>query len=296
VPSGEQVPLLRLAWLSDAAPAAGFDTEIVLVPRAGTDVDDLLAGIAAQVCDRLLELPALAQITVEDDAVTAVRGDGEIRFNPTDSPIPGAGNVWREAVTGDVRWLGRDTRDGGRVAATEERLYRDPETLRTPTPTDIDISVPARVIAPLPVTPDRRHLMPGVDVGTLAPGYVELVRAFSPAQRPGFVPRALPRNSVDARLLESIGEELAANAWRSWPTPTCPARSSVRRSWPSAHARSGWPTSPRKSRTSTVPRRGGRSSTRRWLPSSRPAPTPRNSGRCPSPGLTDVATWGRADW
>jgi hypothetical protein len=213
VPSGEQVPLLRLAWLSDAAPAAGFDTEIVLVPRAGTDVDDLLAGIAAQVCDRLLELPALAQITVEDDAVTAVRGDGEIRFNPTDSPIPGAGNVWREAVTGDVRWLGRDTRDGGRVAATEERLYRDPETLRTPTPTDIDISVPARVIAPLPVTPDRRHLMPGVDVGTLAPGYVELVRAFSPAQRPGFVPRALPRNSVDARLLESIGEELAANAW-----------------------------------------------------------------------------------
>ncbi|HNP57284.1 MAG TPA: hypothetical protein PK331_12220 [Gordonia sp. (in: high G+C Gram-positive bacteria)] len=213
VPSDEPVPLLRLAWLSDEAPATEFDTEIVLVPRAGIDVDDLLEGIAEQVCDRLLELPALAQITVGDVAVTAVRGDGEIRFEPVDSPIPGARNVWREAITGDVRWLGLDTKVGGRVAATEERLYRDPETLRTPTPTDIEISVPARVIAPLPVTPDRRHLMPGVNVGTLAPGYIALVRAFSPAQRPGFVPRALPRNSVDARLLESIGEELATNAW-----------------------------------------------------------------------------------
>lgn len=227
-PSGEPVPLLRLAWLSDEPPAPGFDTEIVLVPRAGIDVDDLLVGIAGQVCDRLLELPALTQISVGEDTVTAVRGDGEFRFEPADSTIPGAGSLWREAATGDVRWLARpagsrytdsasasSALDHRIVAATEERLYRDPETLRTPTPTDIEISVPARVIAPLPVTPDRRHLMPGVDVGVLAPGYVELVRAFPPAQRPAFVPGALPRNSVDARLLEAIGEELATSAWVS---------------------------------------------------------------------------------
>ena len=76
VPSDEPGAVCDCA-VSDEAPATEFDTEIVLVPRAGIDVDDLLEGIAEQVCDRLLELPALAQITVGDVAVTAAwrRGD-----------------------------------------------------------------------------------------------------------------------------------------------------------------------------------------------------------------------------
>ncbi len=197
--AGQHPPLLRLAWTVQQAPADGFDTEIVLVPSAGVDLDALVSGIAAQTCDRLLELPALAQIMVDGESITVVRGDGTISFDPSDAPFPGAGAVWREARAGDVRWLS-DGRD-------------HPEVLRTPTPTDIEISVPARVIAPLPITPDRRHLMPGVDVGALAPGYVALVRAVAPALRPGLVPRALGRNAVDARLLEAIGAALRTAAW-----------------------------------------------------------------------------------
>ncbi|MFT4200368.1 sacsin N-terminal ATP-binding-like domain-containing protein [Gordonia sp. (in: high G+C Gram-positive bacteria)] len=202
---GLEPPLLRLAWSGADGPREGFDTEIVLTLRTGVDVDALLADIAVQACDRLLELPALGEIAVADDAVVAVRKGGEIRFDVRGTPLPGAGDVWREAVTGDVRWLladGADPADG-----------RPVEVLRTPTPTDIELSVPARVIAALPVTPDRRHLMPDVDVAVLAPGYVELVKALAPRRRPALVPRALGRNPVDTRLLEAIGDELKVGAW-----------------------------------------------------------------------------------
>ncbi|QKT06369.1 hypothetical protein HUN08_03545 [Gordonia sp. X0973] len=186
LPDGLDAPLLRLAWAGDAAPAEGFDTEIVVLPRTGVDVDALLAEMAAQARDRLLELPALAEITVGEATVTAGEAAAE----------------WFEVATGDIRWLAPIAK---RPAA--------PEVLRTPTPTDIDISVPARVIATLPVTPDRRHLMPGVDVGVLAPGYAALVAALPPARRPGFVPRALGANPVDARLLETVLDALGKTAW-----------------------------------------------------------------------------------
>ncbi|GAB10359.1 hypothetical protein GOARA_056_01070 [Gordonia araii NBRC 100433] len=203
--TGEDAPLLRLAWPGDTGPAEGFDTEIVVFPRAGVDVDALLAGIADQVCDRLLELPALGEVTVDGARVTAVRDDGLVRFEPPDA-VPGADRVWRAVVTGDVRWCADESGSAGTAQAPVELL-------RTPTPTDIELSVRARVIAALPVTPDRRHLMPGVDVGVLAPGYLELVRAVAPKRRPGFVPRALGRNPADARLLEAIAEQLREHAW-----------------------------------------------------------------------------------
>ncbi|MFT3899165.1 MAG: hypothetical protein QM728_02835 [Gordonia sp. (in: high G+C Gram-positive bacteria)] len=200
--AGERAPLLRLAWSGDGRPADGFDTEIVLHPRAGVDVDDLLADIADQACDRLLELPAMGTVRVGDASVTARRDDGAITFEPADA-LPGADAVWREAVDGDVRWLVRTPLPGA----------GEPEVLRTPTPTDIALSVPARVIAALPVTPDRRHLMPGVDVGVIAPGYLELVRGLPGDQRPALVPRALGLGPVDTRLLEAIGDVLRVGAW-----------------------------------------------------------------------------------
>lgn len=197
----EAVPLLRLAWLGQTPPTGGFDTEIVLWPREGVNTDELLADIAEQACDRLLELPSLSEITVGDSSVTVVRAGGLIRFESA-TAMPGAGLVWREAVTGGVRWL-----------RPRAGLPEHPEVLRTPTPTDIEISVPARVIARLPVTPDRRHLMPGVDVGVVAPGYLALVLALDPADRPALVPRGMGRNPVDGRLLAAIGDELRSNAW-----------------------------------------------------------------------------------
>ncbi|GED96911.1 sacsin N-terminal ATP-binding-like domain-containing protein [Gordonia crocea] len=204
-------PLLRLAWIGETGPSAGFDTEIVLVPREGVDTEQLLDACADQACDRLLELPALAEITVGDATVRAVRGADTVRFEPPAS-LPGAETVWHEAVwrsgaTGPVRWL-RPMADP-HVGAT--RVGDD--VLRTPTPTDIEISVPARVIAPLPVTPDRRHLMPGVDVGILAPGYLALVQMTASGSRPALVPRGLGRNRVDTRLIEAITDELRDHAW-----------------------------------------------------------------------------------
>ncbi|GAB3132218.1 molecular chaperone Hsp90 [Tsukamurella serpentis] len=172
----EQVAVMRLPYPVATAPRAGYDTEVVLI---GAD-PALLGEFTEQALDLLLDLPALAAITV-----------GERRFERPD------------LVTGygpHARWV---------IGADARRLH-------APTVTDEPLTLPVRVIADLPTTPDRRHLHPGADIALAARGYA----AFLAEQDDPMAllpPRTPPAGAVDALLREAIEDELRGHPWLTGP-------------------------------------------------------------------------------
>ncbi|WP_232851792.1 sacsin N-terminal ATP-binding-like domain-containing protein [Nocardia acididurans] len=346
-------PALRLAWPLDAAPASGFDSEIVLTLRAEVDSAALLAGMRAEAVDLLLELPVLQRIRIgADELVSTVRdlgaedihgaaatdrtdaldaalaalpdpdlgavsalmdpdsgatstpagadlgaapglagadlgaapglagadsttpaartastaeGDsGVVQLDllsmgedETDTPrssasrvaepeqpttagglggrhlpdaaAPGARGsfagtgtpglqelritgdeageqIWWQYRTGRARWL-VPVRDGRAVAAR-------PDVLRAPTRSDEELSLPAILIADVPMQPDRRRLLPGARVAELASGYAEFARALPIRDRLVLVPApGFARSEVDGLLREALVAELRAGEW-----------------------------------------------------------------------------------
>ena len=104
-------------------------------------------------------------------------------------------------------------------------------------PTDIELSLPARCITDLVLTPDRRRVHPDADLTGIADGYVALMRAL-PNRPAGVVPRVgLARNDIDAALTGAVLAEVAAGSWlptvadgdvsprRAECSPTSPSRS-----------------------------------------------------------------------
>ncbi|TWS22956.1 ATP-binding protein [Tsukamurella sputi] len=171
-----EVAAMRLPYPVDTPPRAGFATEVVLV---GAD-PALLAEFAAQAADLLLDLPALVAITVDDDRFTAP-----------------------DLVTGHgphARWV----------------IGADARFLHAPTRTDEPLSLPVRVIADLPTTPDRRRLHPAADVALAARGYAAFVAA-QPDPLRLLPPRRPPAGPVDALLREAIEDELRGHAWVPGP-------------------------------------------------------------------------------
>ncbi|MYR06621.1 hypothetical protein GTV32_09990 [Gordonia sp. SID5947] len=205
-------PLLRLAWPIDATPAPDHDTEIVLHLRDDVSADALLSAARAQVPDLLLELTGLAEISVAGSTTTVDRQppvDGAstrrvvvTRTTPTDR----LARTWIEAERGGTRWL---------VEAGETGpLTLDGDVLRAPTPTDIELSLPARCITDLRLTPDRRHLHPDADIATAATGHADLMTALPASWRPELIPvPARARNRDDAALIDAVLGELRETAW-----------------------------------------------------------------------------------
>ncbi|MGX9297389.1 sacsin N-terminal ATP-binding-like domain-containing protein [Tsukamurella paurometabola] len=172
----DEVAAMRLPYPVDTPPRAGFATEVVLV---GAD-PALLAEFAGQAADLLLDLPALAAVTVGDE-----------RFTTPD------------LVTGHgphARWV----------------IGADARVLHAPTRTDEPLTLPVRVIADLPTTPDRRRLHPDADVALAARGYAAFVAA-QPDPMPLLPPRRPPAGPVDALLREAVEDELRGHAWVPGP-------------------------------------------------------------------------------
>ncbi|GAA1481309.1 molecular chaperone Hsp90 [Gordonia sinesedis] len=223
------VPLLRLAWPVDRRPRAGFDTEVVLfldadLAAGGDGTARLLADVRGQATDLLTELPSLHRMTVGDEIVEVQRRPVDLpglaadatvtdlvvtttREPRDDEPAVAASTVWREVSRGGTRWQVR-LDDGGRVVASGGDL------LRAPTPTDIELSLPARCITRLPLTPDRRHLHPAAEIDGAAAGYTDLMLAVDPADRLALVPAPhRARGATDARLIDAVLTELRDAAW-----------------------------------------------------------------------------------
>ncbi|MGC5249102.1 sacsin N-terminal ATP-binding-like domain-containing protein [Gordonia sp. DT219] len=217
---GPRVPLLRLAWSSAGAPRAGFATEIVLGLAEGVVPADLLAAATAQAADLLLALPGLHRIAVADTVFEIDRTDRPDR--PADGLAPGV-RAYRLVVTvatgggpaeqrsftevehGPSRWLVAD--DGQPVGTGRDVLW-------APTPTDIELSLPCRLIARLALTHDRRHIHPDADIASAAAGYVDLIRLAEPADSLALIPRPhRARGGDDARLIDAVLDELRAATW-----------------------------------------------------------------------------------
>ncbi|MFF2552866.1 sacsin N-terminal ATP-binding-like domain-containing protein [Nocardia sp. NPDC058058] len=204
---GEFVPpALRLAWPSAAKPAAGFDSEIVLELRPDVDGDALLAGMRAEAVDLLLELPALQSISIADDEIRCAVTDLDNGLQEVRVTGEWEDRRWWQYRTPHARWL-LPLREGRPVAVR-------PDVLRAPTRSDEELSLPALLIADIPMQPDRRRLLPGAQVAELASGYADFALALPPADRLVLVPApGFARSEPDTVLREALIAELREHSW-----------------------------------------------------------------------------------
>ncbi|MFC4854253.1 sacsin N-terminal ATP-binding-like domain-containing protein [Actinophytocola glycyrrhizae] len=211
--ASDRVPVLRLPWPTDETPPDGFATEVRLPLRDTVDLD----VFRGQAVDILLSLDALTRIEIDGDVwwrdgagihgpdgVTqwvVVRDHGEL------PPDPGLGAEARLQWT--VCWALR--MDGG-------PLLRDTDVLHAPTPTDERLSLPARLIASLPVEPSRRRVRPGVAtdqvLAAAARAYPRLLDQLEPGDRPKVVPLPrFPLSEVDEKLRDGVLKQLRVTPW-----------------------------------------------------------------------------------
>ncbi|OJF82972.1 hypothetical protein NS14008_32410 [Nocardia seriolae] len=226
-PGGFEPPALRLAWAIEERPAAGFDSEIVLRLREGVDTVALLAEMRAEAADLLLELPALHSIRIGDDEIASTareldHGLTELRITGPDSEV----RTWWQYRAERARWL-LPVRDGRPVAA-------HPDVLRAPTRSDEELSIPALLIADIPMQPDRRRLLPGAHLTALATGYADFVRALPPRDRLVLVPTpGFARSEADGLLREALIADLRDHEWlpirtvHSSPFPNPPSHQQI---------------------------------------------------------------------
>ncbi|MCZ4561242.1 ATP-binding protein [Rhodococcus sp. IEGM 1401] len=196
------VPVLRLAWPVADSPADGFDTEIVLTLRADVAADSFASGLADEAVDLLLELEALDSIEIDGVVIDCSR----IELDDHSSEITIGPRTWRQFATPAARWLAPVV-DGLPVPAP-------PDVLRAPTRSDELLSLPALVIADVPMQPDRRRVLPGVSFDAVAHGYVDFVASLPAASRVSFVPEVgFARSEVDGALRELVFRRLSCAPW-----------------------------------------------------------------------------------
>ncbi|MFD6220549.1 sacsin N-terminal ATP-binding-like domain-containing protein [Nocardia asteroides] len=206
-------PVLRLAWPVPTTPVTGYDTEIVVHLRDEIDSAALLDALRAEAADLLLELPALHRIRINGDEFSSTVEEFG-RDGLTELSITGPDGItqrWWQYRTTRARWL-LPLRAGRPVATA-------PDVLRAPTRSDEELSLPAVLVADIPMQPDRRRLLPGGRLTEIATGYADFARALPPADRLVLVPTpGFARSEADGLLREAVLADLRANAW----LPVCP--------------------------------------------------------------------------
>jgi hypothetical protein len=221
---GGRAPVLRLVWPAQGDPPAGFETEVRLPLRAGIDPSAVLAAFGAEAGDLLLALPWLHRI---DIGHRVLHREGQDPVLVHDGPELRRWRVVRQAgllPATALAGLGPETRpqwslcwalpvgpDGAPIPLTGEVLH-------APTPTAERLTLPARLIATVPVDSSRRHVHPGpaleLLVGAAARAYPQLAGALAPDQRTALVPAAgFPASEVDAALREAVLEALRHAPW-----------------------------------------------------------------------------------
>ncbi|MGY1636594.1 hypothetical protein ACI78V_08060 [Geodermatophilus sp. SYSU D00742] len=226
------VPVLRLPWPATGSPPEGFATEVVLPLRAGSR-DAVRAALAELDPELLLALPGLAAVDVVVDGATrtlAVRDRGT-EADLTDGSRTTTWRLMRR--TGELPaplFADRPVEERARRGYTvtwavplddEGRplTLPLPQRVHAPTPSDEPLTLPARLIAPFPLGPDRRHVLPGpvtdalVDVA--ADAYAELLAALPPdASVLALVPRVgLAGAELDAALGTAVLDRLRTVPW-----------------------------------------------------------------------------------
>ncbi|MGY1753739.1 sacsin N-terminal ATP-binding-like domain-containing protein [Blastococcus sp. SYSU D01042] len=226
------VPVLRLPEPADGAPPEGFATEVVLPLRAGAR-DRVAAALAALDAELLLALPGLREIEVvvdgthrvlsRDGAPPLVRlADGDVvrRWKVTTA----SGELPADLL-GRLRVEERDRRGWSLTWAVPVDDDGVPQPLpgrqvvHAPTPSDEPLGLPVRLIAPFPLGPDRRHVLPGPVTDALVAAAAEAFAgwlAALPADPAllALVPRpALAGAELDAAVCAAVLDRLRGTAW-----------------------------------------------------------------------------------
>ncbi|MGH3999130.1 MAG: sacsin N-terminal ATP-binding-like domain-containing protein, partial [Pseudonocardiaceae bacterium] len=221
---GGQPPVLRLVWPVTGDLPPGFDTEVRLPLRPGIDPDVLLAAFGTEAADLLLALPWLHRIDI-GDRVLCREGDDPVLVH--DGPGLRRWRVARRAGTlpaAALAGLGAEARAEWSLCWA---LPVDPdgaplplvsEVLQAPTPTAEPLTLPARLIATVPVDSSRRHVHPGpaadVVLHTAAEAYPDLAATLAPEHRTALVPApGFPAGEIDAALREAVVEALRHARW-----------------------------------------------------------------------------------
>lgn len=221
---GGRPPVLRLVWPAGGDPPPGFDTEVRLPLRPGTEPDALLAAFADEAGDLLLALPWLHRIDIGD---RVLRREGEDPVLVHDGPGLRRWRVVRRAgllPTAALAGLGAEARPEWSLCWA---LPVDPdgvpvplagEVLHAPTPTAERLTLPARLIGTVPVDSSRRHVHPGpaadLLLHTAAQAYPELAAALAPDQRTVLVPApGFPAGEIDAALRDGVLAALRHARW-----------------------------------------------------------------------------------
>ncbi|MGY1841983.1 sacsin N-terminal ATP-binding-like domain-containing protein [Modestobacter sp. SYSU DS0875] len=236
------VPVLRLPFEATGEVPDGHATAVVLPLRPGA-ADAVRAALRDLDPTLLLGLPALAEIeVVVDGAVRTLRllsapkarvvlTDGEARTSW--AVVSRSGELPAELFA-DRPVEERDRRgytvtcavpldDDGAPAPLAGR-----QVLHAPTPSDEPLSLPARLIAPFPLDPDRRHVAPGpltdALVAVLADAYTDLITELpSEPVLLQLVPKAaLAATELDAALCRAVLDRLTHTAWLSAADPEEP--------------------------------------------------------------------------
>lgn len=225
------VPILRLAWPVVAErPPSGYATDIRLPLRSTVDSDRLIEQFASEVDDLLLALPGLSTVDI-----------GQRRWHREDAPdgvvrVHGPKGVRSFLVHRRAGEFSGEIRDSLRIEARVDPTWRvcwvvelsgddrplvlTEDVLHAPTPTDERLSLPARLIASVPIDPGRRRIVTGPATKEVlevaATEYPALVSRFPLAYRPKLVPApGFPLSEVDDRLRTFVLRELQASTWLS---------------------------------------------------------------------------------
>lgn len=221
-PAG-RVPVLRLVWPTSETPPDGFSTEVRLPLRDGVDAGRLLRDFADQATDLLLSLDGLARIEIGDDAWQRTSADAW-------QTIDGPGGATRWVVVRDHGALPADAALGAeartqwtvcwalQVNEHNEPAPREQDVLHAPTPTDERLSLPARLIATLPVESSRRRVRPGIAtdhvLAAAAAAYPKLLGFFGDVARVKAVPLPrFPLSEVDDTVRQLVLAELRSAVW-----------------------------------------------------------------------------------
>ncbi len=226
------VPVLRLPEPAEGAPPEGFATEVVLPLRPGLRAD-VAAALSALDAELLLALPGLGAIEVSVDGTRRLLSrDGVpplVRLTDGDvvtrwAVATRAGELSPELLAG--RPVEERTRRGWSltwaVPVDDDGVPRPlpgRQVVHAPTPSDEPLSLPVRLIAPLPLGPDRRHVLPGpvtdALVSAAAETYADLLAGLpaDPALLALVPGTRLAGAELDAAVCAAALDRLRNTAW-----------------------------------------------------------------------------------
>ncbi|GLZ42577.1 ATP-binding protein [Actinokineospora sp. NBRC 105648] len=224
---GGRVPVLRMVWPAGGVAPQGFATEVRLPLRPGVDGAALLADFAGQAEDLLLALPRLNRVEIGDQAWWRVDHPSRAEVHGPDGVVSWLVHRVEGVLSDDVvRDLGVEAQERPQwtvcwAARVDDNGVPQPlgeDVLHAPTPTDERLSLPARLVATLPIEPSRRRLRPGPAADAVlaeaARAYPDLIRLAPAEHRTALVPLiAFPLSEVDDRLRELLLSALRQAEW-----------------------------------------------------------------------------------